>query len=160
MQSLEALLILLLAGFQLPQSSGDQPAISPYNVPPAVTTCVANEPTLSLRADTNPFYVAGDLNGDTHLDYAVLVRRRVDSKAGLLLCHGNRAGRVLLWAGRKFIWDDEMPFDAWYVLSKRDGARVLGVKARGDVLFLWRNEASNGILYWTPKGYVWRQLDD
>jgi len=131
-----------------------------FNIPPIVEQCLKNEQGIELRGDINPFYISGDFDGDDRLDYAAQVREVSSRKRGILICQTSLKRPLRIGAGKRFIWNDDLRFNAWYLLSKREGSKIIGKTLKGDVIFLQVKEAANGIAYWDGKNFTWKQMDD
>src|SRR6266496_3013098 len=93
-------------------------SLDEWNIPPAISDCLSRESVLAIRSDINPFYVSGDFDGDGKLDYAVQVTEVKSSKKGILVCLSSVRSPQVIGAGHKFVWDDSLRFDAWYVISR------------------------------------------
>jgi len=131
-----------------------------FNVPPAISICLKKEPSLSLRGDINPFYITGDFDGDSRLDYAILVRETAAQKRGILICQSGVSHPLVIGAGKNFASQDDLRFDAWYLITRKQASRIISKPLKGDALFLQIKETANGIAYWDGKGFRWKQMAD
>lgn len=118
----------------------------------------------ALDAWLNPFYLQGDFNGDGSLDTAVLLREKDSGKVGILIHHGGTRESFVLGAGSASGngGDDFSWLNAWRVLEGhvRASPESPGKPKSHDALFVTKLEAAGGILYWTGKGYAWKQHGD
>lgn len=70
-----------------------------------------------LSFKLNPFYLRGDLNGDSKPDITILVTERNSGKKGILICHYGTGETFILGAGNKFGngGDDFSWLDIWQI---------------------------------------------
>lgn len=134
-------------------------AVQPYNLPEWAYARAEREghtrelvPVLRL----NPFYQAGDFDGDGRLDVAVMVARRATGEQGILLLHGGPTPTVLIGAGAEF-GNGGLDFrwmTNWMVHAAEPGG------AAGDTLAVIKLESGGGLVYRAAGAYHWRQFGD
>lgn len=134
-------------------------AVQPYNLPPWAHARAEREGhtrTLVPVLRLNPFYQAGDFDGDGRLDVAVLVARRATGQQGVLLLHGGATPTALIGAGSEFGngGADFGWMTNWTVRGAEPGA------AAGDTLAVVKLESGGGLVYRASGAYHWRQFDD
>jgi hypothetical protein len=136
------------------------------DLPDTVKRAIANgslakDYEISFRM--NPSFLHGDLDGDSKVDVAALVKERSSGKFGIAIIHGatNKvtvlgAGNVIGNGGDDFEW-----MDSWEIYSKDRVTRGTSApKLHGDALLVSRSEAASALIYWNGKRYVWLQQGD
>jgi hypothetical protein len=111
----------------------------------------------------NPFYLRGDLNGDSKTDVAVLVKQRSTGKLGIAIIHSATDKVIILGAGNSIGngGDDFEWMDSWEIYSKsRPSSQTSLPRLHGDALLVGKSEAASALIYWNGKRYVWLQQGD
>jgi len=146
----------------------------PWNIPEPLRPVIdapAFKAAFEIGTWLNPFYLRGDFDGDGSLDYAILVKRRSDSKKGIAIWLSGKSssGIIVLGAGTKARagggeTDDWDFFDSWQVYGKRPVLRGVGEgkppKLIGEAILVERTESASGLLYWDGKQFRWYQQGD
>lgn len=155
------LLILLAVCVGMPLLGQDiSMTVDDFNVPPEIGSCLLRGGLLDLRGDINPFYLTGDFDGDGRVDFAVQVKQKETGKKGILVCLSSSSSPVRLGAGVKFVWNDDMRFNAWYVARRLGPSAKKKPNVRFDSLYLQIKETASGLAYWDGKSFVWLQIED
>ena len=122
----------------------------------------------TIYTKINPFYVAGDFNGDGRTDVAIWVTNIRTKQRGIVIIHKDRSNSIaVLGAGTNTEGRgaDYEGLDWWSTIPK--GA-VLNttyesrrkVQLRGDAISIGRLESSSVAVYWDGKKYSYYQLSD
>ena len=100
-----------------------QAATNERVMPEAVSKCLARREVntyAAVNSAVNPYYLRGDLDGDSRLDYAVAVRARRTQKLGVAICLST--GEVALLGAGYGVRFSDMPDDNfissdWMIVS-------------------------------------------
>lgn len=104
----------------------------------------------------NPFYLAGDFDGDGRMDYAVRIRRGIQSDRGRLAVL--RGSGAVAWLTPDSLLRYPGP-GAWYV-HPRSQPVDQGVgegsppTLRGDAIMMVVPETSSALVYWNGRRFV------
>jgi hypothetical protein len=145
-------------------ASGQQLAVSEYNVPTEVRQCMKRLGSgYTISGKINPFYLRVDFTGSGRSDYAVLVQN--GDQQGVMLCQSRVAKPRVFGAGTEFNRMKDLNFDAWQVHPKgrpveRGVAEARPPLLRGDAILLEWEESASGIVYWNGQRFVWYQQGD
>jgi hypothetical protein len=131
--------------------------------PPQVAACLhAAGPNYAASRAIVPSYLAGDFDGDSKPDVAVVVNR--GKQQGIAACLSGTPAPVILGAGAAFNEMPNLDFTAWRLhLKSRRVARGFGQGRppvlKGDALYLeW--ESGSAVVYWNGRRFVWYQQGD
>ena len=149
---------------------GAEPGLDDYfwneDTPPALLKLFKASPqlkSLKISHETNPFYLAGDFDGDGRLDYAVQVKSKdgqTEDIAILLACGKTRLLSKEVGGNR--------PGNAWYVLARGGKLRSrpdlnegqAAPKLTTDTIMLAKPESSAAVIYWQAGHFLIYWLTD
>ncbi len=104
----------------------------------------------------NPFYLAGDFDGDGQMDYALrLVSKSNRAKEADAIFFAKGAPRLL----SKDI-KEEYPGPAWYVVARNDKSSLGETKPKGDAIMMVRPESSSALVFWNGKSFELAWMGD
>ncbi len=160
--------VLVLLLFLLPQAStSPAPPIGEYNIPVAVDSCLKGKALngeYELSGYLNPFYLRADFDGDSKIDYAVLVKAKQSKKPGFVVCWGNGRAPSIIAAGKQFKWGDEFDFEGWRVYEKATVEQGVGEGKppllKGNAIEINVSESASGLIYWNGMKLAWYQQGD
>jgi hypothetical protein len=136
-------------------------------LPEPVQNVLKRTPDVLPSCRLKPSVIQGDFDGDSHLDYAVLVTRKMSRSRGFLIVFGS--GRTFVaGAGRLVQYGDapsrDLNFDHWELYRKdlpvESSEHQPQLKLHGDALFVSYHEGASGLFYWDGKRIRWYQQGD
>jgi hypothetical protein len=152
-----AVAALMIMGLGVQHSLYAQ-AIDPNGVPDDLRSCLHSHPGLQFDGGINPYYIAGDFDGDGVTDFAVLVRGPNDKGAGIhhiLFCFGQ--GKTVLWDARTLAGSISSPFTTWFLVRKQSKLLSVHPKITHDSLAILIGEEGGGLIYWDGHKLAWQQ---
>jgi len=122
-----------------------------------------------LDGSINPFYLRGDFDGDGRPDYAVRIKAKAGSDAGIAIWLSSLHKFKIIGAGVRFKVSGttvtSLEFlNTWQVFGKAAVER--GVESgpspqlKGDVILAGKSESASGLIYWNGKTFAWYQQGD
>ncbi len=127
----------------------------------------ANNDTLDIKEDMNPFYLQGDFNGLGRADVAYCILEPSTLKQGILIRHGEDGSYFILGAGRTFNDMDNFDWmDVWKVYSKKTAERTIfsdnfdiegseTVTLKNIAIQVASSEGSYNLITWDGSSYIW-----
>lgn len=130
--------------------------------------------TFEQSDQLNPSFIIYDLNSDGKSDVAIFVKKKIDSKTGILfLINGQENQFFLAGAGNSFgSGDDNFEWtDSWLVFNKRVTYKMTFLE-NGDVdseqevilsnpaISIGEDEGSGGLIYYNGNKFVWIHQGD
>jgi hypothetical protein len=119
-----------------------------------------------LDGSINRFYMRGDFDGDGRPDYAVRIKSKAGSDAGIAIWLSSLHKLTVIGAGVRFkvsgTTDTSLEvLDTWQVFGKATVER--GVEAgpppqlKGDAILAGKSERASGLIYWNGQAFAWYQ---
>lgn len=118
----------------------------------------------ALSDRLNPFYLRGDFDGDSNLDYAFLVVSKKTKENGIAFYLSSKMKAFLIGAGVPFNEMTDLDFNGWYVYGKQKVQKGVGEGTppilKGEAIFVKWEESASAIIYWNGQKFIWYQQGD
>jgi hypothetical protein len=161
------LILVLIPSVALSQRNYDH-WVQEQNVPNEIIKAFQESSVDSLLAFSfhlNPFYLRGDFDADGIVDYAILIKHKLNGKYGIAICQSSNKQVFIIGAGKYFgNGDDFIWIDVWKVSAKLSKYKShweyneLNMIAEG--IMIDKSESSSAMIYWDGKEFKWYQISD
>jgi hypothetical protein len=118
----------------------------------------------SLSSRLNPFYLRGDFDGDSVVDYAFLVTSKKTKENGIAFYLSSQKKTLIIGAGAPFNKMTDLDFNGWFVYGKqkvfKGVAEGIPPVLKSEALFIKWEESASAIVYWDGQKFRWYQQGD
>ncbi|HLA95607.1 MAG TPA: hypothetical protein VK612_07795 [Pyrinomonadaceae bacterium] len=137
---------------------------SPTAIEECMTKVKVGE-SIEFETDFNPFYLRADFDGNSHVDYAVLVKGKDSNKRGLVICKDSNTPFIFGSLSKpktplSSFEDDNFITNQWEISTKEYTKSMVGATnrkiapdAKGESI-TFAFEGGNGVnIYWDGKQF-------
>ncbi len=123
----------------------------------ATAWCAFDPDKLSIHTSMNPFFLAGDYDGNGQSDAAVWIRNSRSKELGIAMFLRGQPKPTIVGAGTALYdrGEDYQSFDIWSLIPKGEVLEShwedRQVKLRGDAILVAKSESSSHAIYWDGK---------